>query len=241
MNLLEKKPILHAILWILLYIAAVNVGDAASEMTGATGLTGALLIVLSAVLFFYLKKKRRLTCFGLCMVTIPVARKVLFYLPLIVLAFIQLLAWVPSAAAASDAAVTCLFMIGTGFVEEVIFRGFLYQSIARRRSIAAAILISGATFGLGHIVNLLRGYTSLMQAEQIVTAVVIGILLAMLAAITRSIIPGILFHIVFNITGTIADPNGNAQTGLLIAILAIGALYSAWLIRYLPKKEVTET
>lgn len=236
-NLLKKKPVLHAILWIILYIAAVNVGDMVSGTTGIACLTGVILIVLSIVLFLYLKKTQRLTYYGICKVTAQDARRALLYIPLAVLAFIQLLSGVPRTTTLADVAVSCLLMIGTGFIEEVIFRGFLYQSIAQRRGIVAAIPISGITFGLGHIVNLLRGYTSTVQAEQIVTAIVIGIALAMLVAITRSIIPGILFHIVFNITGTITDTNGNAQTRLLIAILAIGVLYTVWLIKFLPKKK----
>jgi len=236
-NLLVKQPILHAILWIILYVAAVNAGDVLSETTGMAYLTGVILIVLSIMLFLYLKKTQRLTYYGFCRVTVQDALRVLLYIPLAVLAFIQLVPGVPRTASLADVAAACLLMIGTGFIEEVIFRGFLYQSITQRRGSVTAILISGITFGLGHIVNLLRGYTSVVQAEQIVTAVVIGIALAMLVAIARSIIPGILFHIIFNVTGTIADTEGNAQTCLLIAILTISLLYIIWLIRFLPKRK----
>lgn len=239
-NLMEKKPILHAVLWIAIYIAAVNAGDAWSEATGMPYITGILLILLSAVLFAYLRKNQRLTYYGLRKVSAQDARRALFYIPLIVLAFIQLFVGV-SRTAVANVTVTCLLMAGTGFIEEMLFRGFLYQGIRRRRGVVPAILISGITFGLGHVVNLLRGYTLAEQAEQIATAVVIGIVLAMLVAISRSIVPGILFHIIFNITGTIAAPDnvfGHFQTlYLLLAILVISALYAVSLIRFVPKQK----
>lgn len=239
-KLMETKPILHAILWIVIYIAAVNAGDAASESTGISCLTGVLLTVLSAVLIFYVKKNRRVSYYGLTKMAEPDARRVLFYVPLIVLAFIQLAAGVPRTTTLADIAAACLLMIGTGFLEELIFRGFLFQGIYHRSGAARAILISGVTFGLGHIINLLRGYTSVGQAEQIVTAVVIGIVLAMLVTITRSIVPGILFHIVFNISGTVANAKSDEQTYLLIAILAIGASYAVYLIRFVPRRKDAE-
>lgn len=237
---MKNEPILHAVLWIVLYIVLVNVGDRISEITGVSYMTGVLLILLSAVLLVYLRKNQRLTYYGLCKINGRDARRALLYLPLLALALIQLLAGISGTITFTDVTAACLLMIGTGFVEEVVFRGFLYRGIARRRGIAAAVLISGVTFGLGHIVNLLRGYTSVMQMEQIAAAIVIGIVLAMLAAITRSIVPGILFHIVFNITGTVANAKGDAQTCLLIAVLAVGALYAAWLIRFVPKQNEVE-
>jgi len=234
-KLMESRPVMHAILWIVLYIVLVNVGDALSETTGIPYMTGALLLFLSAVLLTYLWKNQRLRYYGFCKVSGQDIRRVLLYLPLIVLALIQLFVGVPETMPVPDVLNAFVLMTGTGFIEEVVFRGFLYQSIAQRRGVVAAILISGVTFGLGHIVNLLRGYTSVMQTEQIITAVVIGIALAMLVAITRSIVPGILFHIAFNVIGTVTDTSGDAQTYAFIAILTVSALYAIYLIRFVPK------
>lgn len=235
-KLMANKPILHAILWILLYIVLVNAGDALSDAMHFPYMTGILLLFLSTVLLVYLRKNRRLAYYGFCKINRQAVRRALLYLPLLALALIQLFAGISETITLTDATAACLLMVGTGFIEEAVFRGFLYQGIAQRKGIAAAVLISGITFGLGHIVNLLRGYTSVMQAEQIVIAVVIGIVLAMLVAITGSIIPGILFHIVFNITGTLANATGDAQTCLLISILAVSILYAAWLTRFVPKQ-----
>lgn len=235
-RLMTSRPILHAILWIVLYIALVNTGDGISEITGIPYTTGVLLLLLSAILLIYLWKNHRLTYYGLCKICRQDSQKALMYLPLLALALVQLLAGIPGTITFTDVAVASLLMIGTGFIEEVVFRGFLYRGIVQRRGTVAAILISGATFGIGHIINLLRGYTAIMQVEQIVAAIVIGIVLAMLMAITQSIVPGILFHIVFNITGSISNAKGVMQTYLLFAVLGIGMLYAAWLTHLVPQQ-----
>lgn len=84
-------------------------------------------------------------------------------------------------------------MIGTGFVEEVLFRGFLFQGIYCKSGANKAIFISGITFGIGHVVNLFRGYAAVELAAQIGVAIVIGIVLALLVAVTKNILPGIFF------------------------------------------------
>jgi membrane protease YdiL (CAAX protease family) len=127
-------------------------------------------------------------------------------------------------------------MIGVGFIEELIFRGFLFQGINEKSGVKRAIIISGITFGFGHIVNLLRGYTFVEQMEQIIVAIAIGIVLALLVAITKNIIPGILFHIMFNISGTITKAESNLEIYLMIAILSISVFYITYLYRIVNSK-----
>ena len=47
-------------------------------------------------------------------------------------------------------------MLCVGFWEEVIFRGLLFQAIAKD-NIKSAVIISCVTFGIGHIINLFNG------------------------------------------------------------------------------------
>ena len=234
-KLMEKKPILHAILWILIYVVMVNIGDMLSELTEFPYLTGLLLLALSVFMALYLKESGRVSLYGIKKITKQDARKTLFYIPMILLAFIQLFAGIVPALSITKVAIACLLMIGTGFVEELIFRGFLFYGIYGKSGVNKAIIISGITFGIGHIVNLLRGYTSLEQLEQIVIAIMLGIILALLVAITKNIIPGILFHIVFNITGTISNAEGNISTYLMLAILVISLFYAIYLYRFVQK------
>ena len=65
-----------------------------------------------------------------------------------------------------------------GFLEEVIFRGLLLMSIARK-NVKSAIIISSVTFGVGHIINLFNGSGMDLVTNlcQIVFAIAVGFLL----------------------------------------------------------------
>ncbi len=69
-----------------------------------------------------------------------------------------------------------MMMIFVGFLEEIIFRGFLFRGIAKD-NLKEAVIISSVTFGIGHIVNLLNGYDILKNSIQIVFAVAVGFML----------------------------------------------------------------
>ncbi|HSP47812.1 MAG TPA: CPBP family intramembrane glutamic endopeptidase, partial [Clostridiaceae bacterium] len=87
----------------------------------------------------------------------------------------------------------------------------------------------GITFGLGHIVNLMRGYGYAEQVGQIVVAVAIGITLALIVARTRNIVPGILFHILFNISGSVTRQETGMETMLAVAIVVLSLGYALYL------------
>jgi membrane protease YdiL (CAAX protease family) len=120
-------------------------------------------------------------------------------------------------------------MAGVGFIEELLFRGFLYQAIEGRSGVKRAVLISGVTFGLGHIVNLMRGYGYAEQVGQIVVAVAIGIMLALIASRTRNIVPGIIFHILFNVSGSVTRQDIGLQTIPAALIVVISLAYAFYL------------
>lgn len=239
LKLMEKKPVLHALLWILIYVALVNLGDAMADMAQSAHLpTAVLLLALSFVLGVYLKKSRFTDTMGLRGVTRQDSTQALFYAPLVVLAFIQFAAGLDNLLSAAEIATICLLMAGTGFVEELLFRGLLFEAIRGKSGLLRAILISGVTFGLGHIVNLLRGYDAAQMAGQIVVAIAVGIVLALLAAQTKNLLPGILFHIVFNISGSITKSGSVAQTYILVAILSIALPYAVYLYRQVMKEGI---
>lgn len=99
-----------------------------------------------------------------------------------------------------------------------------------------AIVISGVTFGIGHFVNLARGYTGEQQLLQIVVAVAIGLVLALLVALTGSIMPGVVFHILINISGDLTTMDLQQEFCVSTTVLSTGdlvicAAYGACLVR----------
>ena len=73
----ESKPVTHAVFWIALYIAIVNIGDSLGGIPNLA--TSLLLTVFSMVLLFYTKTRISVgyDCFSKSN-----AKRTLYYLPL---------------------------------------------------------------------------------------------------------------------------------------------------------------
>ncbi|SEN86643.1 CPBP family intramembrane glutamic endopeptidase [Cryobacterium luteum] len=235
-TLQDTKPIWHALIWIAGYIAIVNVGDAVSEAIGiASAGTALLLVVYSLALLGYLRGANRMRFYGLRRAEPGTMRLTAFYLPLFALTLFQYAKGLNSDLDAQTVVIACILMIGVGFVEELIFRGFLFRAVLAKKTVLRAIYLSGVAFGFGHIVNLLRGYTGSDQLIQLVAAIVIGIALGYVVAITQSILPGVLFHILFNISGALTTHDVVWDTVLVGAMAVVLVPYIVYLHRVLTR------
>lgn len=224
----------HAVAWIVLLIVLVGTGDAASAALGrANTVTAPVLVVLSVVLVLYVRANGWLGYYGVRAPRSTDYRATLYFLPLLAMVLLQLPKGFDHQLDALDIALVIVLMLGVGFLEELIFRGFLYQAIRERRGVNRAIVITGVTFGLGHIVNLARGYTGEQQLLQIVVAVAIGLVVALLVALTGSIMPGVVFHILVNISGDLTAMDLQQELYVSAGILLICAAYGAYLVRQL--------
>ena len=135
-----------------------------------------------------------------------------------------------------------LSMFCVGFLEEMIFRGFLFKAMAKN-GVKSAILVSSITFGIGHMVNLINGSGAelLPTILQIIYAVAVGFAFVMIYCKTKSLLPCIVTHSVFN--GLSAFSNEAAMTpqrqiisGVLLAIIAGGY---AWCVAVLVREKDT--
>lgn len=79
------------------------------------------------------------------------------------------------------------------FLEETIFRGFLFPAISKKWGVWIGAIISSAIFGLAH-----------WQANISVYTFVLGLLLCFLYVKTKSIVPGIFVHMLNNYLAFIA-------------------------------------
>ena len=139
-----------------------------------------------------------------------------------------------------------VMMLMVGFLEEIIFRGFLFRAMAKN-NLTNAVIVSAVTFGIGHMVNLLNGYSIFDSVTQIVYAVAVGFMLVFMFLRTGSIIMCIAFHAFNNIMTAFAsgsmlsDAVGSEQTAELITLsvmLAITLAYTLYIIKKLPKKQL---
>jgi membrane protease YdiL (CAAX protease family) len=158
----------------------------------------------------------------------------LFYIPLLVLLTANL--WYGGAMNQSplETVLFILSMFCVGFLEEVIFRGLLFQAMAKD-GVKSAIIVSSLSFGIGHVVNLINGSGAdlLPNLLQVMYAVAIGFAFVMIYCRTGSLMPCIIVHSVFNGLSAFANeavmtPQRQILSGVLLAVIAGGyALYLA--------------
>ena len=237
-KLYNKSEIWFALIWIIAYVVLASAGDNASENFGISKIvTLPILIVLSAILYFFVRKNGLAEKYGLCKSRLPAA-KMLFYIPLLILLTANL--WYGAALNQSplETVLYILSMLCVGFLEEMIFRGFLFQAMAKN-GVKSAIIVSSITFGIGHIVNLINGSGAelLPNLLQVMYAVAIGFAFVMIYCKTKSLISCIIVHSVFNGLSAFANeaamtPQRQIISGILLAVIGGGyALYLALAVK----------
>ncbi len=237
-KLYEKNELWFALAWIIAYVVLASIGDNISADIGVLkSITVPILIVLSVIVFLFIKRNGLFKKYGLCQPEIS-ASKVLFYIPLIVLLTANLWYGVTMNFSPLETILYILSMLCVGFLEEVIFRGFLFHAIAKD-GVKSAIIISSVTFGIGHFVNLVNGSGAelLPNILQVIYAVAIGFTFVMIYYKTKSLIPCIITHSIFNGLSAFANeavmtPQRQIISGILITIIAGGyALYIALVVK----------
>lgn len=88
-------------------------------------------------------------------------------------------------------------MINVGFIEEVIFRVFLFKMMAKE-NVKRAMIVSALTFGIGYIVNLLNGAEFVSTIIQVCYTVCLGYLFVVIFYKSKFLIPCIVIHGVIN-------------------------------------------
>ena len=85
-KLYQKSEITFAILWIVAYVVLSSYADQLSLSIGIVkSVTAVLQIVMSLILFFWIRSNNLSEKYGFCKPIIP-ARQFLYYLPLVIIA-----------------------------------------------------------------------------------------------------------------------------------------------------------
>ncbi len=227
----DKNKLTFALLWIAAYVVFASLADGVSEMLGiAKIVTAPVLFVISVVLIFGIFREKLNKEFGLCKFS-GNTKDYLYFIPLVVLITVNLWNGVRFKFSVLETVLYIISMICVGFVEEVIFRGFLFKAICED-GVKKAFIISSVTFGLGHIVNLLNGADILPTLLQILYAVAIGFLFTLIFYKSGSLLPCIFTHGLFNAMSVIGvESTGSGKVVTCLVLCAIPAVYSLWLIR----------
>ena len=236
-KLFKKSQIWFALLWIILYVVGSSVADGVSELLGVQKLfTLVFHLALSVIALLWLKKHGLCSAYGICKPRVG-AKRFLYYLPLVLLASCNL--WL-GVSFEHSIAQTLLFvgsMLCVGFLEELIFRGFLFVAMVQNGR-RFAIIVSSVTFGIGHIVNLFNGSGAelLPTLMQIVGAVAFGFLFVVIFDRGGSLLPCIFTHSILNALSIIGKDTENVVVALVVSVVALG--YTLVLNKTLPKEVV---
>jgi len=232
----DKNRLGFALCWIGVYCVGMSVFDELSRMIGIESICAAAFgLAVSLGLFFWLKSSGLLAEYGLS--GLKINRQVIWlYIPLIIITSQNL--WGGFALRYDALGTVCfvLKMLSVGFLEELIFRGFLFTAMARD-NVKTAAFVSSLTFGLGHIINLLNGSGMGLweNAVQIICAVLIGFLYLVLFRRGGSLWPCVLSHGILNALSAFSAGGESLPRIALLCLLTVG--YTLLLLKKLPEKD----
>ena len=220
-KLYDKSRIWFALAWIIAYCVLMSAGDSISASIGVEkSITLPIGILLSVILLLFLKKNGLFEAYGICP-SKAAARSMLYYTPVFIMLTTNLWHGVTMNYGLPETLLYILSMFCVGFLEEVIFRGLLFNAM-RKDSLKAAVIVSSLTFGIGHIVNLVNGSGAelLPNLLQIVYATAAGFMFVMMYLKTDSLIVCIAAHGLFNAISVFADES-NVATEMRILTCAL--------------------
>ena len=181
------------ILLIIVYVVSNSYG---MQNFGVTDYRVTLInAIFSLILISLIIILKRTKYYGLCRVNNP--KKFLYFIPLYLIATVNIWPGISINNSNLEIIFYILTMINVGFIEEIIFRGFLFKAI-EKDNVNKAIIISAVTFGIGHIINLINGADFIPTLIQIIYAIALGFLFVIIFYKSKSLIPSILTHSLIN-------------------------------------------
>ena len=226
----EKNELNFALIWIGLYVVLFSVADSVSGSIGVQKIvTAPLCVVMTAVMYLWIRKNGLKEKYGLCMFQGDV-KAYLYFIPLVLLVSIHLWHGIKLNVTVLETILYILSMLCVGFLEEVIFRGFLFKAMCKD-NVKNTIIVSSITFGIGHIVNLLNGRDIPETLLQICYAVAIGFLFTIIFHKGKGLWPCIVTHSVFNSMSVFSNGEAGGTAGAIarsvfLCVVSLGyALY----------------
>ena len=224
-KIFEKNETFFCILLIILYLVINSICINSFGMTDyRIALTNSIFSICLIIFIIYLK---RIKYYGITLV--ENSKRFLYFLPLLLILSVNLWSGININNTSSEIIFHFINMINVGFIEEIIFRGFLFKMMAKD-NIKSAIIVSSITFGVGHIINLFTGADVLMTLLQVCYATSIGYLFTIIFYKSKSLLPCIITHSIMN-SLSIFNNNDTIISGLFLVVVPL--IYAF----YINKKE----
>lgn len=189
----EKHETLFCMLLIIVYLA---VNSVCVQNFGHTSFVSFIAnTILSVCLIVIMLLLKRTSYYGLTKV--KNTKQYLYFIPLLIIVTVNLWNGFNINHSSKEIVFHILTMLNIGFIEEIIFRGFLFKMMAKH-NIKSAVIVSALTFGAGHIVNLLNGAELVPTLIQVCYATSIGYLFVIIFHKSKSLVPCIVTHSLVN-------------------------------------------
>lgn len=213
-KLYQKSELSFALVWIALYVVVMNIAlqfcggfDDLSGKTVSQVLVPVIcIIVLAVVSTVWILRSGLAEKYGLRRFN-GSGKQFLFFIPLIIMSCVNLKNGLGLTAPAAVTVLMAVNLAVGGYVEEIIFRGFLFRAMAKD-NLRSAIIVSEVTFGAGHIVNLANTANTLGVLLQVCYAIVIGFMYTIIVYKGGSLWPCIISHMFVNGSSVFALEQG---------------------------------
>lgn len=226
----EKFDLLAAILFIVVYCAFTipirgKLGDESPAMLG-------VLAALAAVIFVLVKVTHTEERYGFVKWR-GKASDYWFFIPMLILMTGNLWGGFGIAYDGINQVYAVLSMLLIGFIEELIFRGFLFRALLKRDPAPVAIIISAVTFGIGHIVNLFAGQASFETVIQVFFAIAWGFIFTFVFYKSGNLVICIIVHGMVDVLSKFASAESGsaAEYAYVFATIGIAVIYCIYLSR----------
>ena len=231
-RLYKKNELNFSLIWIIAYVVLLSVAENFSASLGIEKIIAApIAIVFTLLLLSFVSKHSLKEKYGLCSFN-GVLRNYLYFIPLLLIMSTNLWNGVTMKLSVLETVLHILSMLCVGFIEEIIFRGFLFKALCKD-NIKQAIAISSITFGIGHIVNLLNGNDLIPTLLQVCYAIAIGFLFTIIFYKGKSLLPCIIAHSFLNSSSVFAVENSSMKFHIISSavLCVVSVSYALWILR----------
>ena len=189
----EKHEISITIFWIILYIVS---NSFCMQNWGLTDYrTSILNFTLVGFILIFIFQNKLGEYYGLT--KLPKCKEFLYFIPLLCIVSVNLWNGIHIHNSTTEIIFFIATMIAVGFLEEIIFRGFLFKMM-EKDNVHRAILVSSLTFGMGHIINLFNGAEIIPTLIQVSYSIAAGYMFVIIFQKGKSLWPCIITHSAIN-------------------------------------------
>ena len=213
-KLYQKNELYFSLVWIGLYVVVMNIAlqfcggfdDLGSKTVPQMLVPVVCVMALAAASTAWILRSGLSEKYGFRAFR-GSAKQFLYFIPLIVMSCVNLKNGLGLKAPLVVSMLMAIHLAMAGYVEEIIFRGFLFRAM-EKDNLRTAIIVSAVTFGVGHIVNLGNTADTLGVLLQVCYAIAIGFMYTLIVYKGGSLWPCIVSHMFVNGSSTFALEQG---------------------------------